>query len=200
MPLPKTPIHSCHAPQSTIELVIARYCICSESAVVKLAQPDTGAPLRKFGIGRGVSSPPAIAREGPHSHDFRALGYHAITAALGCAMTSSQRMRERAVMISSTMPSPHPPRCARHPLPQCGRGAPEDRYPVLLPRKRRDGRAEPQAGWKTSVRTSMLSRGRASGGVVGSVNEVCGMKRAGMSVRVSAIFNSSASSRLISGT
>ena len=46
----------------------------------------------------------------------------------------------------------------------------------------------------------MLSRGRASGGVVGSVNEVCGMKRAGMSVLVSAIFNSSASSRRISGT
>jgi|SRR6516162_702897 len=57
-----------------------------------------------------------------------------------------------------------------------------------------------QAGWKTSVRTSMLSRGRASGGVVGSVNEVCGMKRAGMSVLVSAIFKSSASSRRISGT
>ena len=81
-----------------------------------------------------------------------------------------------------------------------GEGLQEIDTGVLLPRKRRDGRAEPQAGWKTSVRTSMLSRGRASGGVVGSVNEVCGMKRAGMSVRVSAIFNSSASSRLISGT
>src|SRR5260221_10661990 len=55
------------------------------------------------------------------------------------------------------------------------------------------------AGWNTSVRSSMLSRGKASGGVVGSVNEVCGMKRAEMSVLVSAIFSSSTSSRRISG-
>ena len=41
---------------------------------------------------------------------------------------------------------------------------------------------------------------RASAGVVGSVNEVCGMKRAEMSVLVSAIFSSSASLRRISGT
>jgi hypothetical protein len=57
-----------------------------------------------------------------------------------------------------------------------------------------------QLGWKTRVRSSMLSRGKDSGGVVGSVNEVCGMKRARPSVLVSAIFSSSAWSRRISGT
>ena len=55
------------------------------------------------------------------------------------------------------------------------------------------------AGWKTSVRSSILSLGNASGGVVGSLNDVCGMKRARPSVMVSQHFNNSASSARISG-
>jgi hypothetical protein len=57
-----------------------------------------------------------------------------------------------------------------------------------------------QFGWKTNVRSSMLSRGRASAGVVGSLNEVCAIKRARPSVFVSQHLSSSASSRFISGT
>ena len=57
-----------------------------------------------------------------------------------------------------------------------------------------------QFGWKTNVRNSMLSRGRASAGVVGSVNEVCAIKRARPSVFVSQHLSSTASSRRISGT
>ena len=60
-------------------------------------------------------------------------------------------------------------------------------------------RAGAYAGWNTSVRSSMLSRGKASGGVVGSVNEVCGMNRARPSSLLSMIFSSSASSRRSSG-
>lgn len=58
---------------------------------------------------------------------------------------------------------------------------------------------EGHAGWKTSVRSSMLSRGDASGGVVGSANDVCGMKRARPSVIVSQHFNNRTSSARISG-
>src|SRR5947207_15308118 len=65
-------------------------------------------------------------------------------------------------------------------------------YPIGAPGRRQSQRA--YAGWNTKVRNSMLSRTGAPGGVVGSANEVCGMKRAGMSVRAAAIFRTTASS------
>ncbi len=76
--------------------------------------------------------------------------------------------------------------------PEMGRPAAQRNEAGLRPQK-------PQAGWKTRVLSSMLSRGSASAGVVGSVNEVCGMKRARPSVLVSLHFSNSASSARISG-
>src|SRR5579875_2312925 len=58
----------------------------------------------------------------------------------------------------------------------------------------------PQAGWNTSERSSMLSRGGAPSGVVGSVKALCGMKRARPSVKVSQHLSRSTSSRRIPGT
>ena len=97
-------------------------------------------------------------------------------------------MQSEALSIINPRPvwSAHFVPARRHdPPPLAGEGRVGASRGVLAARR--------YAGWKTSVRSSMLSRGLASGGVVGSVNEVCGMKRAGMSVRVSAIFSSSPS-------
>jgi hypothetical protein len=83
--------------------------------------------------------------------------------------------------------------------PAGGSGCRIAAFPAQLVRAGPDLRKS-QFGWKTNVRSSMLSRGRASAGVVGSVNEVCAMKRARPSVFVSQHLSSSASSRRISGT
>ena len=55
----------------------------------------------------------------------------------------------------------------------------------------------PQAGWKTNVLSSMLSRSGASAGAVGSVKALWGAKRARPSVRELKHFSSKASSGVI---
>jgi hypothetical protein len=57
-----------------------------------------------------------------------------------------------------------------------------------------------QVAWNTSVRNSMLSRGGAPAGVVGSTKALCGAKRARPSVLESKHFSSKTSSAVIFGT
>ena len=57
----------------------------------------------------------------------------------------------------------------------------------------------PYASKKANVRISMLSRGRASGGLVGSTKEACAVKRALPSFLESNTLNTNASSRFILG-
>jgi len=63
-------------------------------------------------------------------------------------------------------------------------GVPQDRESRSKQPARRSLRAaqQPYRRWNTSVRSSMLSRGGASLGVVGSTKAVCGANRARPSV------------------
>lgn len=81
-------------------------------------------------------------------------------------------------------------------------GVPQDRESRSKQPARRSLRAaqQPYRRWNTSVRSSMLSRGGASWGVVGSTKAVCGAKRARPSVWESKHFSSRISSAVISGT
>src|SRR5436190_22668408 len=69
-------------------------------------------------------------------------------AVISSVVATGRRMKSREGLMSELCPAsrlhdPHPPRCARHPLPQCGRGAKCILLKAPLPHRGRGG-TEPE--------------------------------------------------------